>query len=232
MKSSKKIAVYRGKSSAILMLAAAILCACTSVPATNVHQPMSVRPNPQNTALAGDGSIYQARTMRPLFEDRRARMVGDTLTVLLTETTSASTSGSNNLERTSSASSSIAAMGKVPMATLTNNFNVGYQSDTQFDASGAASNTNSFSGSITVTVIDVYPNGNLLVSGEKQIAIGRETQYVRLSGVVNPTFLGVNNQINSTQVADARIEYKGNGPIDEASAMGWLARFFLSIMPF
>ena len=118
------------------------------------------------------------------------------------------------------------------MATLTNNFNVGYQSDTQFDASGAASNTNSFSGSITVTVIDVYPNGNLLVSGEKQIAIGRETQYVRLSGVVNPTFLGVNNQINSTQVADARIEYKGNGPIDEASAMGWLARFFLSIMPF
>ncbi len=232
MKSSKKIAVYRGKSSAILMLTAAILCACTSVPATNVHQPMSVRPNPQNTALAGDGSIYQARTMRPLFEDRRARMVGDTLTVLLTETTSASTSGSNNLERTSGASSSIAAMGKVPMATLTNNFNVGYQSDTQFDASGAASNTNSFSGSITVTVIDVYPNGNLLVSGEKQIAIGRETQYVRLSGVVNPTFLGVNNQINSTQVADARIEYKGNGPIDEASAMGWLARFFLSIMPF
>ena len=243
MKISKKSAVYRGKSqgfsvkasakTAILSASiAAILSACTSVPATNVHQPMTMRPNPQSTALAGNGSIYQAKTLRPLFEDRRARMVGDTLTVLLTETTSASTSGSNNLERTSSASSSVTAMGRIPVATLANNFNVGYQSDTQFDSSGAASNTNSFSGSITVTVIDVYPNGNLLVSGEKQIAIGRETQYVRLSGVINPTFLGVNNQINSTQVADARIEYKGNGPIDEASAMGWLARFFLSIMPF
>lgn len=238
MKKSKKIAVYRGKSAkssaktALSVIVLAILCACTSVPATNVHQPMTMRPQPQNMALSGDGAIYQARTMRPLFEDRRARMVGDTLTVLLTETTSASTSGSNNLARTSSASQGISAMGRIPVERLTNNFNVGYESNTQFDGSGAASNTNSFSGSITVTVIDVYPNGNLLVSGEKQIAIGRETQYVRLSGVVNPTFLGINNQINSTQVADARIEYKGNGPIDEASAMGWLARFFLSIMPF
>lgn len=228
---SKKYAVHRGKSTMLAAALSILLSSCTSVPPTNVHQPMSVRPNPQNTALAGDGSIYQARTMRPLFEDRRARIVGDTLTVLLTETTSASASASNSLERASKASQNVSAMGRIPLKNF-DYFNSGYESNTEFDSSGAASNNNRFSGSITVTVIDVYPNGNLLVSGEKQIAIGRETQFVRLSGVVNPTFLSINNQINSTQVADARIEYKGNGPIDEASVMGWLARFFLNVMPF
>ncbi len=227
-KFSKKLAVYRGKFPLFFIFC---LCACTSVPPTNVHQPMSIRPLPQNQNLAGNGSIYQNNTLRPLFEDRRARMVGDTLTILLTETTSASTSGSNALERTGSAKQSVTAMGKIPVK-MFDHFNAAYESNTQFDASGSASNNNRFSGSITVTVIDVYPNGNLLVSGEKQIAIGRETQYVRLSGVVNPLFLGINNQINSTQVADARIEYKATGTIDEAGAMGWLSRFFLNIMPF
>ena len=230
-KFSKKYRVHRGKHAMLAAALAGLLSSCTSVPPTNVHQPMTMRPQPQNMALAGNGSIYQARTMRPLFEDRRARMLGDTLTILLTETTSASTNGANNLERTSNATSSVSVLGNVSAATL-GKFNTGYDSSTTFDASGSASNNNSFSGSITVTVIDVYPNGNLLVSGEKQIAIGRETQYVRVSGVVNPIFLGVDNQINSTQVADARIEYKSNGPIDEASVMGWLARFFMNIMPF
>ena len=89
-----------------------------------------------------------------------------------------------------------------------------------------------FTGSITVTVIEVLPNGNLLVSGEKQVSIAQGTEYIRLSGIVNPIFITPANSIASSQVADARIEYKESGSISEAQVMGWLARFFLSVLPF
>jgi flagellar L-ring protein precursor FlgH len=81
-------------------------------------------------------------------------------------------------------------------------------------------------------VIEVLPNGNLLVSGEKQVALTQGTEYIRLSGVVNPTFINALNTISSARVADARIEYKESGYISEAQVMGWLARFFLSVLPF
>ena len=83
-----------------------------------------------------------------------------------------------------------------------------------------------------MTVIDVYPNGNLLVSGEKQLAIGHEQEFVRISGVINPSFVDAANSVASSNIADARIEYKSSGQISDGLVMGWLARFFLSVMPF
>ena len=76
------------------------------------------------------------------------------------------------------------------------------------------------------------PNGNLLVSGEKQLAIGEELEFVRISGVINPSFVDAFNTIASSKVADARIEYKSAGQISEAQIMGWMARFFLNVLPF
>ena len=83
-----------------------------------------------------------------------------------------------------------------------------------------------------MTVIEVLANGNLLVSGEKQVAIGDNTEYIRVSGIVNPYYINSANTISSSQVADTRIEYKERGVISEAQVMGWLARFFLSVLPF
>ena len=91
---------------------------------------------------------------------------------------------------------------------------------------------NTFSGTITVTVQNVMINGNLKVIGEKQIAINQGTEFIRFSGVVNPRTISGNNTVISTQVADARIEYVGNGYIDEAQTMGWLQRLFLNFSPF
>jgi flagellar L-ring protein precursor FlgH len=85
---------------------------------------------------------------------------------------------------------------------------------------------------MTVTVIDVMPNGNLLVSGEKQLAIGEEQEFVRISGVINPSFVDAFNTVESSRIADARIEYKSSGQVAEGMVMGWLARFFLNVMPF
>ena len=78
----------------------------------------------------------------------------------------------------------------------------------------------------------VLPNGNLVVSGEKQIAMSQGAEFIRFSGVVNPVTVTPSNTVNSTQVADARIEYRANGYIDEAQTMGWLARFFNNVFPY
>ena len=82
-----------------------------------------------------------------------------------------------------------------------------------------------------MTVIEALPNGNLVVSGEKQIGINQGQEFIRLSGIVNPIHI-IGNTISSIQVADARIEYRANGYLDEAQTMGWLSRFFLTFSPF
>jgi flagellar L-ring protein precursor FlgH len=81
-------------------------------------------------------------------------------------------------------------------------------------------------------VIEVLPNNNLIVSGEKQIGINQGSEFIRFSGVVNPNTIVNGNTVTSTQVADARIEYRGTGYIDEAQTMGWMSRFFLTFLPF
>jgi len=89
-----------------------------------------------------------------------------------------------------------------------------------------------FTGTMTATVIEVLPNGNMLLSGEKQVAIGQGQEFIRVSGIVNPYQITAANTVNSSQMADARIEYKSSGYINEAQVMGWLARFFLTFLPF
>ncbi|MCP1366799.1 flagellar basal body L-ring protein FlgH, partial [Halomonas sp. BBD48] len=101
-----------------------------------------------------------------------------------------------------------------------------------FSGSGGAAASNTFTGTITVTVMDVLYNGNLRVRGEKQIIINQGTEFIRFSGVVNPRTITALNTVPSTLVADARIEYVGNGYINEAQTMGWLQRFFLNVSPF
>lgn len=215
----------------VILLASAFMAACSTVPPTNVHQPMSVRPEARQMAPAANGSIYQAGASRPLFEDRKARFVGDTITILITENTSASKSASNKLDRSGTQTASISAFSGMPVSGLSG-LDMSGTSTTAFSGKGEAANNAVFSGSLTVTVIDVLPNGNLLVSGEKQIAIGAEQEFIRVSGVVNPAFVDSSNSVDSAKVADARIEYKSSGQIADGQIMGWLARFFLSVLPF
>jgi len=101
-----------------------------------------------------------------------------------------------------------------------------------FDGKGATTSSNVFTGTITVTVIDVLANGNLHVVGEKQIGIRRNSEVLKFSGVINPAQIQPGNLISSTQVADARLDYRGGGYIEEAQIKGWLSRFFDSFLPF
>lgn len=216
---------------AVFILLSLVLAGCTTTPPTNVHQPMTARPTARYDAPSGNGAIFQAGYSRPMFEDRRARFVGDTITIKITESTTATAKNSNKLDKSNSQKASISALAGLPGQTLLG-MNLGATSSTAFSGKGEAANNNAFSGSITATVIDVMPNGNLLVSGEKQLSIGEEQEFVRLSGVVNPSFVDFSNSIDSSKVADARIEYKSAGQISEGQVMGWLARFFLNVLPF
>jgi flagellar L-ring protein FlgH len=206
--------------------------ACSTVPPTNIHQPMTVRPTPRLETVSGNGAIYQAASGRPLFEDKRARFLGDTITIKITENTSASTKSNDKLDRSNTSSGSITGLAGLTGKSLNGLASYNTASANAFSGKGEAANNNVFTGNITVTVIDVYPNGNLLVSGEKQLAIGHEQEYVRVSGVINPTFVDSANSVASSSIADARIEYKSSGQVSDGLVMGWLARFFLTAMPF
>ncbi|MDX9993765.1 MAG: flagellar basal body L-ring protein FlgH [Rhodocyclaceae bacterium] len=216
----------------LVPLAAMLLAGCVATsPPTAVHQPMSVRPEMRMAAAPANGSIYNAATARPLFEDRRARLVGDTLTINIAEKTAAAKKSDTKADRSYDASATVPTMQGLPLKSLQGT-TLSANSNTAFEGSGENTSSNNFTGTLTVTVIEVYPNGNLLVSGEKQIGLKEGEEFIRFSGVVNPTTITASNTVQSTQVADARIEYKANGFIDSAQVMGWLGRFFLSFMPF
>ncbi len=219
------------KNALLFVLACLTVTACTSVPPTNVHQPMTARPAPRTEALAASGSIYQAGASRTLFEDRRARYVGDTMHIAIAETTSASTKSNTNASRATSVNASVPIISGLPGKSF-QGISLSATDTNTLAGKGDAAANNVFTGTITVTVIEVLPNGNLLVSGEKQVSIGAGTEYIRLSGIVNPYFINAANTISSGNVADARIEYRESGVISEAQVMGWLARFFLSVLPF
>ncbi|MBC7208303.1 MAG: flagellar basal body L-ring protein FlgH [Methyloversatilis sp.] len=216
---------------AVVLVVAAMLAGCvTTTPPTAVHQPMTVRPEPRPQYQTNAGAIFQPGAVRPLFEDRRARMVGDTLVINLSERTQAAKKSSSSADRSQDIEVSVPRIAGVPLKGA-QGIGVQANSENVFAGKGASSADNNFTGTITVTVIEVLPNGNLLVSGEKKVAINQGDEYIRFSGVVNPTQVTAANTVQSTQVADARIEYRATGYIDEAQVMGWLGRFFLSFLP-
>lgn len=213
-------------------LGLSVMTGCaTTVPPTVVHQPMSVRPVAQPAAPAVNGSIYSMASTRPLFEDRRARFVGDVITINIAEKTAASKNSENKATRSASVDADVTTIAGLPGKALQG---LGLKASDMNDFSGKGQNTsaNNFTGTLTVTVIEVLANGNLLVSGEKQIGLKEGDEFIRFSGVVNPTTITTSNTVQSTQVADARIEYRANGFLDSAQAMGWLSRFFLTVLPF
>ena len=221
----------RGAGFAVVLVVAAMRAGCvTTTPPTAVHQPMSVRPEPRPQYQTNAGAIFQPGAVRPLFEDRRARMVGDTLVINLSERTQAAKKSSSSADRSQDIEVSVPRIAGVPLKGA-QGIGVQANSENVFAGKGASSADNNFTGTITVTVIEVLPNGNLLVSGEKKVAINQGDEYIRFSGVVNPTQVTAANTVQSTQVADARIEYRATGYIDEAQVMGWLGRFFLSFLP-
>ena len=204
----------------------------------------SVRPALPPQANASNGAIYQAGFDLRLYEDVKARRVGDILTVRLVENTDASKTTNSTVDKSSTttvtnptilgASPQFDVPGFVPLDNTNNlSLETNLSADRAFEGSGAASQANQLSGNITVSVVELLPNGNLLVRGEKRVTINNGNEYLRLSGMVRPLDVQADNSILSTQIADATIMYTGDGQAADVSVMGWLSRFFTTaIFPF
>ncbi|MEW5892345.1 MAG: flagellar basal body L-ring protein FlgH [Pseudomonadota bacterium] len=222
-------------SAVFLGLAVLLGAGCSTVPSTNIRQPLTAPPQPKSSAIESNGAIFQPGRGLALFEDRRARQVGDTLTVNLVERATATRRSETKEERSASANINVPAprvFNKTPQVLGIGTTDWHPSSSSNQDFKDNDTNSLTFNGSITVTVIEVLPNGNLRVAGEKQIAVNNDTDYIRLTGVVNPTYLSSTNSINSTQLADAQIESKNSQGLDQAQIASLFARFFLTLLPF
>jgi flagellar L-ring protein precursor FlgH len=195
-----------------------------------IAEPTTVRPQQPAIAPATTGGIFQMANFRPLFEDRRARFVGDTLVIVINEKTSASNATSNSNSRTANASFGVPTILGLPLRALQGT-SLSANADSKSDDKDAAKNDNIFTGTIAATVTQVLANGNLLVAGEKQVGVNGETDTLRFSGVINPSTIQPGNTVSSTQVADARIETVSRSNIDGAKIAGFIARFFMSFNP-
>lgn len=208
---------------------AAAGCATIETPKVQMHTaPAAAAPAP--LPAPSTGAIFNAASHRPLFEDRRARLIGDTLTIQIEETVNASQQSTTNVARNGSLAAGVSSLPYASARTL-GRLQVDANSEMSNKADGKTNSSNTFSGVITVTVQQVLPNGNLLVVGEKQIGVNQNVDTMRFSGVVNPTNIRVGNVVSSTQVADARLEQRGRGEVGRIQGTGWLSRFFLTIAP-
>lgn len=218
----------RANMSLLLCLAfSQLLNGCAITPSTIVQKPESQRMAMARPDMRTEGAIFNSGGYRPLFEDRRPRYVGDMVTVRISENTIANKTNDNEQTKDGSHTSAITSMlgFAAPKANFAGN------SSSSFEDSATANASNNFNGSVTATVVDVLPNGFLVIAGEKQIGFDKGTEFVRFSGIVNPDMINVGNEVLSTKVADARIEYRTNTKMDAAEVLSMFSRFFLSMIP-
>ena len=201
-------------------------------PPVDVAQPTAIRPQTLTVAPVNNGAIFQAVQYRPLFEDHRARLVGDTLTVQIIEKVSATQKSTSSIDKSGGLAAGVTAIPGIAGNSFTAaRATLGATSSNSFAGKGSTENSNNFSGTITATVIEVLPNGHLMISGEKQIGVNHNVDVLRFSGQVDPRAIQAGNSVASAQIANVRIEQRGKGQQAEAQGIGWLGRFFLNVLP-
>ena len=213
-----------------------VLSGCAGIESKShpAYAPMEpiVYTNPSEGETAG--SLYTEQRGISLFADTRARAVGDIISVILTESTQASKNAGTTIGRTSGIDvSQPTIFGRTNPDFNADRFRgltleQSIESESEFTGNGTASQSNSLSGAIAVQVARVLPNGNLVVQGEKWLALNKGDEFIQLRGVIRPQDVSSTNTIASTLVADARISYGGTGMIDRANSPGWFSKFFNS----
>lgn len=215
--------VFKGLSLILL----GILSACVSVDPTTItkndgpQKTMPVRYTPPA------GSIFNVGSYKPIFEGIKAKRVGDILTVVIADNTSTSNALNDKNDKSGTANSSSQNLNGdnvQPTWTISNSNSA--------EVKNSGTNSSVFTGSLSVTVTEVLPNGFLVVAGEKQLGGNQGTQFIRLSGVVNPAMITTDNAVSSNTIADARFEYRSNNFMDASYISSAITRFFYSVLPF
>ena len=175
------------------------------------------------------GSIYSTSSSGLFSSDRRAKKVGDILSVTLSETFSSNKAVTNSSGKTDTIGAEVG-----PTGILRNFAGLGGSASTtnSFSGSMSTNQSNSLNGTLSATVVRVFPNGNLEIKGQKKLRITEGTEYIRLTGIIRPQDISTSNSVSSAKIAEAQIEYVGAGILDNASKPGWGSAFFRAISPF
>ena len=206
-----------------------MLAACNNLPTKLTHTPefAPVYPVAAEKSAMPTGAIYNGRNSDIWFGRGRAYAVGDLITVLLNESTQANRQQSGEIKRKNSNDvlpTSIAAR-------LGTGVNLN-SSEINSTGTGTADQTASLTGSIAVTVVEVLANGNLMVRGEKQLALTEGAEVIQVSGIVRPEDISPNNTLQSRRLANAQIAYRGSGDMASATRPGWGTNLLMKIWPF
>lgn len=183
-------------------------------------------PEEAPTQVMNTGSMYQDGFSTNIFADTKAHRIGDIITVNLEESTTAQKRAKTELDKDSGVGLGVPNLLGRPVSLLGNQLSASVDSSNSFTGESKANQSNQLFGNITVNVVKVLPNGNLVVRGEKWININSGNEYIRLTGQVRPQDIGMDNTVASTRIANARIRYSGTGQFADTQTQGWLAAFF------
>jgi len=186
-----------------------------------------------NQAIAeNDGSLWsEDRPQSFLFSDFKAGRVGDVVTVRIVESSKGNKNASTKTEKDSSLSTSISAFFGMPSDKLSQ-ASVGAETSEKHDGAGSTSRSSELTAVITARVIDVMPNGNLVIDGRREVVVNNETQLLYVTGIVRPEDIGPNNTVLSSYIADAKITYTGTGVVSDKQRVGWFVRLLDKVWPF
>ncbi len=191
-------------------------------------------PEEESHQNSNPGAIYNVASAQMIFEDKKALRVGDLITVVLSEKMNASKNADTELKKDTSVNILPLPYNLFGNQTTIDpgigipSLNTNYTGSNAFKAETDTKQSNLLTGTITVTVQKVYSNGNLAIKGEKWISLNQGDEFIRVSGLIRPQDINKDNQVTSTNVANARIFYGGTGPLAEVNEEGWLTRFFNS----
>lgn len=208
-------------------------------PAGALRQPENSSIAPESSSSVAEGSLWRDNgRLGTMFANAKARQVGDIVTVRIVESSSATNKATTKTGRNSSVTGG-----------LTNFFNMeqGYPSDrpffnpfsslgasleSDFDGSGTTARSGALNAYMTARIVDILPNGNLYIQGNREVRVNHENQVITLTGLVRPRDISADNVVRSTYIADARITYSGTGIVNDRQQPGWLMRILDKVWPF
>jgi len=226
--------LFQGCLNVIMALLIAQLSACSNTVELSKALPNDpdfapILPEVEEAAIIPTGSLFKENYVNNIYSDSKAHRVGDIIAVILSESTQANKNAKTELKKeTDSSLDPVIGLGGLPATINGNSLQFGITQNSKFKGDSKADQGNSLSGDISVHVLRVLPNGNLMIRGEKWLTLNNGDEYIRLTGVIRPKDINSNNTIMSTKIANARIQYAGTGSFADGNEQGWLTKFFNS----
>lgn len=207
------------------------LTACASIESAKIlpNDPdfAPILPELEESPITPTGSLFRPNYVNNIYSDSKAHSVGDIIAVILSENTQAQKNAKTELSKENSAGlDPIIGLGGSPINFKNKSLQFGFNQGSDFSGDAKTNQGNSLNGNISVHVLRVLPNGNLMIRGEKWMTLNSGDEYIRLTGVIRSKDITSNNTVLSSKIANARIQYSGTGSFADTQEQGWLSKFF------